>query len=83
MPMTQSRAPLKPNSYLPSVGDAAKPSERDGCRHGAQVFRPEVGEPLGDDVARHDRVDGNACPGQLERSRANEAELAGLAGTVV
>ena len=73
----------KKSAALPMSSTRAEPLLRDGGLHRPAVVRAHLVQPLGRDVAGHDRVDGDARGGELDRGGAQEAELGGLAGAVV
>ena len=65
------------------VVDAAQMAQRYRRRHRGRVVLAEFGRAFGDDVPRQHRVDRDAAGSQLDRGGPHEAQLSGLARSVV
>jgi len=65
------------------VVDAAQMAQRYPRRHRGRVVLAEFGRAFGDNVPRQHRVDRDAAGSQLDRGGPHEAQLSGLARSVV
>jgi oxepin-CoA hydrolase / 3-oxo-5,6-dehydrosuberyl-CoA semialdehyde dehydrogenase len=65
------------------VVDAAQTAQRYRRRHLGRVVLAEFSQAFGDDVPRQHRVDRDAAGSQLDRGGPHEAQLPGLARSVV